>query len=232
MGPLEESLPDELLVAALSFASARDLIDAQSTAKRLRNLDTDALWKTLCQHRWKDWPMYVNRSMESIPGSSWKDRYIWVEEDCARTELIIDELQRLEWNFNFLPWANRNPAGDTVSRCYFVGGRLYLLKYLWIYPRLDYEIVDDTTNIVDVGDNVMDEPLQAAAALARTSHPRCSQTQQVRVAHFPQHRVARTSQGGWLLWNENVVFFSDGRPDREEELPDQLKMHLEMFRMI
>jgi hypothetical protein len=72
-------------------------------------------------------------------------------------------------------------------------------------------------------------PLRAAAETAGASDARVSTREYLQISTFPIHYIARTAIGGWLFWNENVVFFSDGSP-REAQLPDQLEIHLDMFR--
>lgn len=262
MAPSQHALPDDLILIALSFVGAKDLLSFQSTCTRYQNLNNvDDLWRELCKYRWRNWPMYrlyktLNGEGEGVEQKSWKDRYQWVENDYRRTELLPRDLELLDWSFHFLPWAGGSPNGQSQS--YFHEGRLYLLKYLWMYPTLQYTITNvqvDTdpggyANIEDlveragnvsVGDVfsnidflggmqlVRAGPLQAAKEIAQATSPRISTKQYLQISTFPIHYIARTSIGGWLVWNENVVFFTDGSP-RKAELPDQLAMHIDMFR--
>lgn len=253
---LEDVIPDDLILVVLSFLEAKDLVRFQATGKRYhQNLDSDDLWQVLCTRRWQDWPIYssndelTGRRDDSSSGEavvegpsalSWKDRYKWVEIDFCRTEIPQEELERLEWHFNFLPCAGRRANGNgTRSLAYFHHGRLYLTKYLWMYPTLNYEVITANPEIESMEDfhldfrvgldEVLGEPLRQAVLSAGTSHPRHSSVQYVQISSFPAHYTARTSNGGWVLWNENVVFFSTGLA-REAQLPDQLEMHIDMFR--
>jgi hypothetical protein len=247
---LEDVMPDDLILVVLSFVEAEDLVKFQATCKRYQNLDSADLWRVLCARRWQDWPMYSSDvelrrddSSEAVEGqsaSTWKDRYKWVEIDFRRTEITQEELERLEWHFNFLPWAGgRSNGTGSLSLAYFHQGRLYLTKYLWMYPILNYEVITSNTEIASMEDfhldfrvgldDMLGEPLRQAVIYAGTSNPRHSPVQYVQISSFPAHYIARTSNGGWVLWNENVVFFSRGLP-REAQLPDQLEMHIDMFR--
>lgn len=244
---LHIGIPDELILGALSFVEAKDLINFQATCKRYRNLETEDLWRALCAHRWQGWPIYSsddrlrhnpNEEREESPASTWKGRYEWVERDFRRTEITQDDLESLEWHFNFLPWAGGSSNGTgTRSLAYFHQGRLFILKYLWMYPSLNYEVITRNTEIDSREDanlrggleEVILEPLRLAVISAGTSSPRYSDIQYIQISSFPPHFVARTSVGGWILWNENVVFFSAGLP-RGEQMPDQLEMHIDMFR--
>ena len=245
------TVPDELILIILSFGDASDIASFQSTCKRYRNLkDIEDLWRKLCHRRWRRWPIYsmrIDTAREvgtDVQEQTWKERYKWVERDFLRTEITRDELERLEWHFNYLPWAGGTTGeAGTQSAAYFHQGRLYLLKYLWIYPMLTYELVEvntqtDTQRAGNALRNaefltgmevVLGEPLLQASIAADVSSPRSSNEQFVQIGSFPPHYVARTSAGGWILWNENVVLFSNGKP-RALPLPDQLEMHIHMFR--
>jgi hypothetical protein len=241
---LKDNLPDDLILIALSFLNAKDLLSFQSTCSRYLHLDNvDDHWRALCWYRWKNWPSYALNERLNLGGTngeqSWKQRYRWVEGDYKRTEISNEELESFEWAFNFLPWAGGSPDGQ--SRAFFHEDRLYLLKYLWMYPSLPCNIVHVDRDDVNVG-NIMGNveflggmdlatgaPLRAAAETARVSEIRFSTTQYLQIGTFPMHYIGRTAIGGWLVWNENVVFFSDGSA-REAELPDQLEIHLDMFR--
>ena len=257
---MEGLLLEDLILEALSYVEAKDLVHFQQTCQRFRNLSgTNDLWRVLCDLRWQAWPAYFclnnnnnnNHRSDAIEGWAnwtWMERYRWVEQDFRRTETTQEELEGLEWYFNFLPWAGGSSSGEgTRSLAYFHHGRLYLLKYLWMYPHLNYnlgntnEVTNDDPRVADDDDEVdeddfqerleaiLGEPLRQAARSAGASDPRPSRTQYVQISSFPRHYIARTSVGGWILWNENVVFFSGGAP-REVELPDQLEMHIDMFR--
>lgn len=175
--------------------------------------------------------------LEEPAALKWKDRYEWVERDFRRTEITQEELERLKWHFDFLPRAGGNSNGtETRSAAYFYRGRLYLLKYIWMYPVLNYGVLASDSETAsmeefDFDDElelILGEPLQQAVMSTGISNPRHSTTQYVQISSFPPHFVARTSVGGWVLWNENVVLFTEGLP-RGEQLPDQLQIHIEMF---
>lgn len=251
---LSDLVPDDLILITLSFVDATDLGSFQSTCSRYRNLhNVDDLWRALCKRRWKDWPLYASNERlnaeDNCERSLWRQRYRWVTEDYRRTSISLPELESLAWNFNFLPWAGGSPNGQ--SRAYFLHRRLYILKYLWMYPLLPYNLFavneaagrgqeGDQGQEVDEGDLLgnMDflgamelalaGPLRAAVETAQASAARPSGTRYLKIGSFPIHYIARTADGGWLIWNQNVVFFSDGSP-REVELPDQLDIHLDMF---
>ena len=240
---LEDLIPDELILVCLSFLQAKDVLTFQETCRRYQNLNAEDHWRALCERRWQDWPIYLaddrlrrdpSEVVEGSPASTWKDRYKWVECDFRRTEITQEELETLEWHFNFLPWAGGNSNGTgTRSPAYFHRNCLYLVNYLWIYPSLNFEVLTYDTDNLSVDDIffraglevVLGEPLRQAIIFAGTSNPRHSTTQYVQVSLFPPHYIARTSEGGWVLWNENVVFCSAGIT-REARLPDLLASDL------
>ncbi len=249
----KDTIPDDLILNILSYTDATDLISFQATCKKYRKLSgANDLWKKLCRRRWQTLPMYstgrrIGSSSEIETDTrclTWRERYLWVERDFRRTEISREELEGLEWHFNFLPWAGESSDGTgTRSSAIFYQGQVYLLKYLWMYPILNFDVIeinthDDSTQEDDVIRNaeflsglevVLGEPLLQAMIAADASCPRTSAKQFVQISTFPPHYVARTSTGGWILWNENVVFFSTG-VTRGVNLPGQLEMHLRMFR--
>jgi len=226
---------------------------------------------------------------------TWKQKYQWVETDIQRTELYEEEeLQSLDWNFDFLPWAGWSPDG--LSQAIFHRGNLFVMKHLWMYPFLSYSMEtlpltlqpsppSKTTSISTttartrtsgvVGGNqesgrmgggedyrhrrrdrphhhhhhdgltlagleflagkdvVQTLPLDTAMDITGMNlglPRRISNIQYMSIATFPIHSIARTSVGGWMIWNENVVFFTDGTP-RSRDLPDELQSHMDLYRI-
>lgn len=241
MEGLQNQIPDEIVLNILSYVGARDLLAFQGACRHYRNLPTEQVWKALFRRRCTSYSIYAqNTSIEKV-ALTWKGRYQWLERDIARTELTMSDLQELKWQFSYVPWAGESSAS---SEAYFYQNRLFLLKYLWIYPNLDCSLVDipedrgdgsdfvqdENQHVFDEGlESAVQEPLEQALILADMTGPRYSVLQYLRISRFPPHYVARASNGGWIVWNHNVVLFTNG--DRKEaDLPDQLQMHMSMFR--
>ena len=56
---------------------------------------------------------------------SWKKVYFWMEEELARTTLTADELESLDWYFNFTPTAGGRRKA-TLRQCIFRHGLLFV----------------------------------------------------------------------------------------------------------
>jgi hypothetical protein len=142
------SLPDTLIVTVASFLPAKDLCKFEMVDKRTnRHIDKGHLWKKLCVDRWKNWPRYklTSSRMEWIENHlhhlDWKNRYKWVEEDVARTRITWEELESLDWFFNFTPVAGGR-GQETLRKCQFQQGFLFLSQFLPMPYRL--EVVEGT----------------------------------------------------------------------------------------
>jgi hypothetical protein len=136
------SLPDVLVVAVAGFLPARDLCQLEMANKRTQLLDLEAVWRELCSTRWKNWPRYrlsesrlvwINEHQSHL---DWKGRYIWAEEDVARSRITWEELESLKWFFNFTPTAGGR-GDETLQPCRFLQGFLFLSQYLPMPYRLE-----------------------------------------------------------------------------------------------
>ncbi|KAG7364609.1 hypothetical protein IV203_037811 [Nitzschia inconspicua] len=174
-------LPDTLVKNVASFLPPRDLCRFEMVDRWTHQLDTDELWKTICENRWKQLPRYrltparLEWIRENLPSMNWKRRFVWVEDDATRTRITWEEMEAHTWYFNFTPEAGGR-GSDTLQTCRFSQGFLFLSQYLPMPYRL--EVLDGV--------------------------------QYLRIYHFPPHRVDRLPNAEWLITNINVTFVSCG----------------------
>lgn len=196
------SLADDLVLQVAAFLPPSDLTQLESVSTYVSHLNTDTLWKNLCQHRWQHWPRYQltpekwQELESSIPRVRWKDRYRLTEHDVARTEITDEEIEKLGWYFNFTLGAG-GLRGDTLQRCFFKSGLLFLEDY----PPLPYEIKTYATP----------KPARSRWDVnGQTGQTGQTSTRQwLKIAHFPPHFISRLSESAeWLIANENVTFVS------------------------
>lgn len=242
MVQLQNHVPDDIILRILTYSGARDLLAFQATCRHYHALPTEVLWQALFEQQRREYPIYNQKPSIEQVASTAKGRYQWIARDLMRTELTMSDLQDLQWHFSFLP---RSTDIIESSEAFFINNRLYLLKYLWIYPNLTFSLVDlprdgggaELSDHEIHQDNVfretreiaLAEPLEQALVATETTSARCSISQYLGVGSFPPHYIARTSKGGWISWNHNVVLFTHG-DRRSGEIPDQLQMHISMFR--
>lgn len=137
-----EGLPDSLLLNILSFTEVPELVRVELVSIRLQNLDTGALWNAICQDCWKPYPRYrlsearVRWLDKHMKYYSWKARFAWVQIDLSRTTMTQEELERLDWYFNFTPQAGGR-GKETLRRCIFRDGMLLVVGF----PPLPYSLV-------------------------------------------------------------------------------------------
>ena len=134
-----EAVPDSLLLAIVSCFDENDLIAFELVSKRIRNLNLTSSWEGLCHKRWQDWPRYRWRNLRDpyLIDKTWKQRFFWVEKDYARTILPRDELESIQWYFNFTPEAGGR-GSQTLRRCVFRGGMMYVPSFPPLICRLVY----------------------------------------------------------------------------------------------
>lgn len=148
-----------------------------------------------------------------------------MEEDVRRTDLTYDCIAKLEWNFNFLPpsWTTTESADpDTKSPAYFMNGQLFITKHLDRFPVLEFELFDEDVIV----EPYMEGSLEKALETANCTKAKCSQSQYMDIEGFGLH-VARTNDGGWLIWNELGAFFTNGTARHGTPLPSRLIEHLQ-----
>ena len=138
------ALPDSLILAVASFLPAKELCRLERIDKRTYRLDKDDLWQSLCEKRWVNWPRYkltptrMEWINENLSNMTWKDRYVWGEEDVRRTRITWEELGSLKWFFNFTP-SSGGRGRATLQKCSFQQGFLFLSQYLPMPYRLEVE---------------------------------------------------------------------------------------------
>lgn len=143
--PTFHTLSDDILLMIANFHMPRDLLHLACVSKEFRALDMNPIWKERCSERWKDWPRYrmtpsrIRYLDERLPNTCWKQRFLWVEQDVARTTLDQEELEGLGWYFNFTPSAGGR-GDETLTRCVFRNGCLHLGHLE--YPPMPYRLVD------------------------------------------------------------------------------------------
>jgi len=81
-------------------------------------LEKEKLWKIICFHKWKEWPIYRNLApADTINDTNkpladydheprqqqktWREFFLFLLKDVQRTEITLEELCKLQWNFKF-----------------------------------------------------------------------------------------------------------------------------------
>ena len=134
-------LPDEILLNVAQFLHPRELLRCGAASRRMRALETDSLWRSICDQRWRAWPRYRlttarERELDATMSElSWKERYRYFEADAARTHITEAELSSLRWHFNFTPQAGGRGMATLVP-ARFGNGQLTLPGY----PTLPYRL--------------------------------------------------------------------------------------------
>lgn len=253
MGALEELLPDDLMVQVVSFLSTPlDLARAESTNRRFRRLPTCSIWRDLCL---RTFPRDYCGEEGTTPLIGWKSKYRFIQQDLRRTELTTSELEGLEWQIHFIQQhRNSGIINSTTERlpqespCYFVNGRLFILEYLWRFALLEIQLLeyeDGGTNENDeaqIVSNMLWENRQYPYLMRAVERMglesldpslsedlRCSYRQCLRIADFALHSVARTKEGGWLIWNKHVALVSRGTRRGKLPLPEDVQQHVALL---
>ena len=139
-------LPDSILLSTIDFLNDKELLQIEQVSKSIRNLYLQGTlqqqWKIRCQRRWEHLPRYrltpsrQNWLDENVGTECWKERYLWGEYDLCRTVISKNELETLDWYFNFTPHSGGR-GRDTLRRCIFRDGLLLLFGF----PPLPYQLV-------------------------------------------------------------------------------------------
>uniref|UniRef100_A0A7S4SW47 F-box domain-containing protein n=1 Tax=Ditylum brightwellii TaxID=49249 RepID=A0A7S4SW47_9STRA len=194
------SLPDELLLSVSSFAPPKDLLNLQCVCSRLHALDTDFIWQNLCKQRWQNWPRYkltpsrLEWMDDNLLLSNWKERFLWAEEDFARTKITREELEELDWSLNFTAIAGGR-GEETTRWCKFRSGFLLIP----VFMPLPYEIYDEKSpSPCTRFNNVKDDSVKT-----------CTE-QWLKISNFDPHHISRsTIDGEWIITNNNVTIVSN-----------------------
>jgi len=206
------SLADELLLHAASFLAPVDLLQLECLSSYTNHLDTDIIWRKACQRRWQKWPMYQSlltseeRSSRSsgrnrcndprLVGVGWKEKYRIVECDVIRTEITMEELEDLNWYFNYTTGAHRI-LDVTLLKCSFKDSFLFLEGY----PPLPVYIKEQ--------EPPQPPPNQWFSICADEFAARpFSKRQWLQIAEFEPHFISRTHDAEWLIMTVNVTFVS------------------------
>ncbi|CAJ1962619.1 unnamed protein product [Cylindrotheca closterium] len=168
-------------------------------------------------------------STPSLSKFSWKKTYFWMEQELARTTLTYDELESLDWYFNFTPLAGGR-GKDTLLRCIFRHGLLSIggagfpslpYRMLFLHPGDNPDIFSeqqvnatdqhsdtDTTTDATTDTETHDNPI-FHGGIDTSQARRHNQEQAVLIADFPLHYVSRLHDSGeWLMTNAHVTFVS------------------------
>ena len=195
------SLTEELLLQVAEFLPARDLLQFQSVSIELSCLSTDALWKKLCENRWKPWPRYrlTDQRFEeldkTLPGTSWQVRYATTEQDATRSSITESELHDLQWYLSFVLSGIRGEGRSDHMPVIFTPSGILLVPG---HPPLPFELRNEA-------------PPTSAAHIRTTlrGDQPFSERQWLRISDFPPHFISRKqSDAEWLIANENVMMVS------------------------
>lgn len=256
---LEELMPDDLIVQVLSFvATPHELGKIESINRRFRRLPTFLLWHNLCRltfpHQccsqdddslrdfdWKVRFRFLEQDLRrteltcsDLEGLEWQFHFIQPHDRTSGNDSATTQTR--------LP--QESPA-------YFVNGRLYILKYLWRFALLEIELLQYTDDGVNENDEAqivsnhlwenrqyphLVQALELAGLASLSSMEnhsddtiRCSYRQCLRIADFALHSIARTRQGGWIIWNKHVVLVSTGKRRGKAPLPEELQKHIALL---
>lgn len=194
-------IPEELLLQVASYLPAQDLLQFQCVSTKTNRLNTDAIWKDLCEKRWKSWPRYslTTERLEELdkrmPDTCWKTRYLVVEKDATRSELQPSDLHNLRWYLSFVLSGIRGEGRSDHMEVHFTPGQVLLVPG---HPPLPYKIVRGQPP---------SSPRSIRANL-RGDQP-FSSIHWLQISDFPAHFVTRKrSDAEWLIVNENVIMVS------------------------
>jgi hypothetical protein len=194
------SLTEELLLQVAEFLPAEDVLRFQSVSKETNQLNTDKLWKKLCETRWNPWPRYRLTEArgkdldEQMPNTSWKDRYMAIEQDATRTELRESDLHNLRWYLCFVLSGIRGEGRSDHMPVRFLPCNIVMVPQ---YPPLTYQIIQETP------------PSSSHIRSTLRGDQPFSNHQWLQISHFPPHFVTRKqADAEWLIVNENVMMVS------------------------
>jgi len=195
------SLIDEAVKLQIAeYLGPQDLLHYQCTSKELSGLDTDLIWKKLCQDRWEPWPRYrlTPERHEQLDlllphAKTWKERYLITEQDATRTVLRESDLLNLQWYLSFVLSGIRGEGRTDHLPIVFTEANLLLVP---TFHPMPYRIVNESPQRY---------PPTHIRPSVRGDYP-FSNTQWFDINSFPQHYIARNkSTAEWLIVNEYVM---------------------------
>lgn len=217
--PLDH-LDDDSLTCLAGFLSPSELLGFLRLNRRFHALPSAALWRALCEARWRPWPRYrldgkreewLNARFPSVP-REWIGRYRFFEEETARREITHKELQTLDWNFNFTHGAGGQGRASVV-RARFTATELLLPNY----PPLPYQLATPAGSSGPSGSAgamsaigaAMSTLLSSVGVLSTPDRQMMSEPQLLLISNFPAHRIRRLpADKEWLIENPNVMIVS------------------------
>lgn len=132
------SLPEEVILTVLSYFDSTELCLVEITCSYFRTLlDTSKLWKLLCDKDFSSFPRYRCQT-NGYPKDSFKLSYQWLLQEVKRERITVNDLDTLDWLFNYHPLAGGMGRLTLVS-CSFDVSFLSLHPF----PPLPYSIEDD-----------------------------------------------------------------------------------------
>ena len=198
------SLTEALQRQIAEFLTPQDLLHLHCVSVALSRLDTDAIWKRLCQERWEPWPRYrltaekcqALQEQRLLPeATNWKQRYLMIEHDATRTTLRESDLHNLSWTLSY------NGTGGSRIRIRFFSDPPQL--FVPGFRRLPYRFVRAPPPRPEIH--------LARRFSAMAAELTFSRTQWLDINNFPSHLIARQrSNSEWIIVNENVVLTSRG----------------------
>ena len=193
------SISDDLVKHIASFLPPKDLLQFQCISSDLSRLDTDMIWKNLCQKRWDPWPRYrltperIQELNGNFPGVSWKDHYRRIEREATCIEIKQSDFLNLCWYLSFNLSGVRGETQSDWQKVHFTP------QFLMVpgYPPLPYAIMDDPP------------PRSLHIRPNRKGDQPFSTKQWLQIADFPSHGITRRlSNAEWMIVNENVTIVS------------------------
>lgn len=131
------SLPDDVVHCILSYLDPQGLCRIETVCLYLKGVDTTVQWQTCCDVDFSTYPRY-NCKTNGYPTVSFKQAYEWLKKETTRSKIGHNDLESLNWYFNFHPRAG-GMGRDSLVRCKFARRVLQLTGY----PPLDYFIEED-----------------------------------------------------------------------------------------
>lgn len=193
-------LREDLQLHIAAFLPPQDLLHYQCVSKELASLNTDSIWKKRCQKRWQPWPRFRlteekhDELDQTLPNTSWQQRYISIEQEATRTELRASDLQNLQWYLSFVLSGIRGEGRSDHMKVSFTAANLLVVPG---HPPLFYRIF-----------NLPPPPSDHIRQTLRGDRP-FSTTQYLKISDFPAHFIARKANDAeWLIVNENVMMVS------------------------